>query len=888
MNFKEIIESYGKQINVSFSVGSDDYSSGDVISANLRFDGALYTAVMRCLDIILDGKPDISKDDVISDFTFQCSYAGESKSINYGSFIVAEAPEYDEDANTTKLICYDFMYKACKEYAIHGRAYPCSLMAYLLHITTEIGITVANISALENASQEIPNEKFLNASSETGSSYTYRDALDDIAKCAGCSFAYKSDANGENTDELYIIYVTNGSGSMKTPLYTLDTSNLKSLTIGEHYGAADTVILARTPQEDNVYYPSSGNHNCEVKLCNAQLCDDSREDWTQGIYNKVRGTEYQCYELESYGLGYLNFGDVFEIETYAHTDNAIDYSSTVTYQSVFMRTDMMINDNISEKSVLEMPVATSTDYAAATTSEKAIKQIFLKVNKQDGIIQGLVSDVGGFRSEFNQTAREIVLQVYQEQQEQNLLANGYSCFENATLFARGNLEYASRTTGTDESAPSESYAKYSFKNNSSQTKECSFSFRDSADENLLNSIDLLEAGKKYTFSFYAKSNINKPFIILTSNNSMFSINTSRTYITYDESIENPALSQNWQKYEISFTLSESLTTVSNFTINFAFELSGNQTGEIYISKSSLIKEPDSDTYATKAELGLYVQKTDNNQIISMINASASQINLTANRLKITTPNFNLDGNGIIISKSGTIGGWNISETGLYKERKYIYDGEELSAGYTVLNTNNNVRAYGDNPAIVVGLPSIDNPNYDNALFVVDSFGDESGAAVNMRIGTASGNHIEIQENNIIWKTDSKNWYIQVTDDSFSIENLNRISIQDPDLSRLEFFTTDSMGNILRLTSYNNSTDQNTVFTITHNNDWSSSIGITSDYRTKIAVNHALIISANSGTNSLILEGSNIWLLGKLYFGNYKNVYSSKMPLYVNIDGEITV
>ena len=59
--FKEIIESYGKEL----SFGCTAYKSNgtfyksiteeDVVSENLRFDGALYTCVMRCLDAVLVG-----------------------------------------------------------------------------------------------------------------------------------------------------------------------------------------------------------------------------------------------------------------------------------------------------------------------------------------------------------------------------------------------------------------------------------------------------------------------------------------------------------------------------------------------------------------------------------------------------------------------------------------------------------------------------------------------------------------------------------------------------------------------------------------------------------------------------------------------------------------
>lgn len=88
--------------------------------------------------------------------------------------------------------------------------------------------------------------------------------------------------------------------------------------------------------------------------------------------------------------------------------------------------------------------------------------------------------------------------------------------------------------------------------------------------------------------------------------------------------------------------------------------------EVYEINSKIERLPDDilleveQTYATKegvkASLELKVGKDDNDKIISMINASAQQINLTAGRLVITSGNFQLDGNGKVICKNGEFTG----------------------------------------------------------------------------------------------------------------------------------------------------------------------------------------------------------------------------------------
>ena len=416
MTFKEIIESYGKQLAYSCMLKhvttEIPLSEEDIISVNPHFDGALYTSVMRCLDVVLKGDyRSVKKGWFIRNNKFTVKKDGAQKTINYGTYIVAEAPEYDDKENSTKLICYDLMFTTMQEYQLEV-TYPITVGNYLERIAEVCGFTVANIEELKNADMLIGSEMYLNVANDTGSSYTYRDVLDDIARCTGCSLVFKSDANGETVDELYIVYVTDGNGNMKAPLYTLDISNFKTLTIGEKYGPVNSVVFSRQPQEDNVYLLGDGvteNNALSVKFRQpliAEGTDTEREAWLPEILKAVKGTEYQCYALDSFGIGYLNFGDVFKIKAFARNGLSLDYSQSEEYLTVFMRSDMLINGDVKESTKIEMPVATSTDYkAGATEAEKRLFEAYMKVDKQLGEIVAVVKDpVNGLETMYKQTA----------------------------------------------------------------------------------------------------------------------------------------------------------------------------------------------------------------------------------------------------------------------------------------------------------------------------------------------------------------------------------------------------------------------------------------------------------------------------------------------------
>lgn len=74
--------------------------------------------------------------------------------------------------------------------------------------------------------------------------------------------------------------------------------------------------------------------------------------------------------------------------------------------------------------------------------------------------------------------------------------------------------------------------------------------------------------------------------------------------------------------------------------------------------------PSSEDMATKAMLELKIDKTDNGKIVSMINASADEINLKSNRLSWTSTGTSMTKEGNLTCTTGRIGGFNITATGI--------------------------------------------------------------------------------------------------------------------------------------------------------------------------------------------------------------------------------
>lgn len=121
----------------------------------------------------------------------------------------------------------------------------------------------------------------------------------------------------------------------------------------------------------------------------------------------------------------------------------------------------------------------------------------------------------------------------------------------------------------------------------------------------------------------------------------------------------------------------------------------------------------------KAELELKVSTDDNDQIISMINASADVITLNSNRLIINSSNFILDADGNITATGGTIGGWTIGQDELSitsdDYEVFLRDGSNATKDILVVHDTSNgtypfyIRANGH---AVMSNASIEGGNID--------------------------------------------------------------------------------------------------------------------------------------------------------------------------------
>jgi hypothetical protein len=225
--YKNNIKKFGKEIDCKVSYYENntlvELEAKDLLNVSLHYEGALMKSVMAQLDI--ESTSDIPVEKTI-DVEFGVKVGNEYEYITLGTFKVVKS-EKQEDKNTYKLTCYDFLVNAMKDYKqlshyvltedeefIDDKNYyiivnneyrlytgertgnpsslnlyeyvyvtfPLTIREYITYLCSNIGIEFQNVSdTFPNYDKVMTEDMFLyNDGSSLG--YTYRDVLDQLAE----------------------------------------------------------------------------------------------------------------------------------------------------------------------------------------------------------------------------------------------------------------------------------------------------------------------------------------------------------------------------------------------------------------------------------------------------------------------------------------------------------------------------------------------------------------------------------------------------------------------------------------------------------------------------------------------------------------------------------
>lgn len=297
--------------------GQDEYTESDFLKdaelqdnryvPNVGFIGQA-VAKMLTITLINDENSNINLENAEIQFKLGADYNDNTYYINYGNFIVNEAPQNDDTNGTVKIVAYDYMIKFNKDYEDRIQ-YPCTMMELLEDI--------CNQAEVELGTESFANSDFIVINNQfTGK--TLRDVLQHIAKSA---FSW---ARIGQDNKLYLDFEVNDTIDETITIEDYKMDSFKKAN--EYYGEINKVTYA---DSDMTGYEKSVEDTDDILLNGEKeiviydnyfgFTDLKREQLIQsGI--RLFGFKYMpIQQLDMVGLAYLDSNDILGVQDSTNT-----------------------------------------------------------------------------------------------------------------------------------------------------------------------------------------------------------------------------------------------------------------------------------------------------------------------------------------------------------------------------------------------------------------------------------------------------------------------------------------------------------------------------------------------------------------------------------------
>lgn len=408
-DFKTAMKQPVKELDAYIKLDEDNKitSADDLISFKISCDTGMCKTAMRKLEGKYLGEHNLLGQWVHVGFGVKLPN-GTFEYLDYGSFLITEITT-TKDTGVTQIIGYDKMINSMTKYSKLNIEYPITLYEYTQILCSRCGLVLGN-KTFTHADWLINQELWENING-----ITYRDILVQIAQVTASTCIISND------DKVYFKSIYNTEE-------TLTYDNMKKLKLEPIYGEINSVVLSRTPQEDNIYMRDEesiqANGLTEYKIENNEIIDKDRDNAMTPIYNALRGISYYPFETTTEGLGWYEIADNFDIIN----------DTGDTFNTTLFNFSITIDGGIKEilKTVAE--TKTQTQYQYATTIAKRVKNTEIIVNKQEQYIEELVTDM----YEEDGVVHENFTKVYQDidniiNSVQN--SGGSNLIKNSVMFA---------------------------------------------------------------------------------------------------------------------------------------------------------------------------------------------------------------------------------------------------------------------------------------------------------------------------------------------------------------------------------------------------------------------------------------------------------------------
>ena len=380
-DFKAAMKEPVKELQAFIDAGDFVIRDDDtLISFKVSCESGLCKSAMRKLEAKYLGEHNLVGKWVTAGFGVKLA-SGAFEYLNYGSFLVSEQT-VTKDTGTTEIVAYDKMVNAMTPYVVLDIEYPVGLYAYTQALCGACGLELGNDAFTIHNDWQIDRELWENIDN-----ITYRDIFVQIAQATATTCIIQ--------DDKVLFKPITETGERLT------YNNMFKLKLEPMYGEINSVVLSRTPQEDNVYLrdeESVGVYGLtEFKVENNEILDRNREGAITAIFNELNGVAYYPFECTTEGLGWYEIGDRITIVN----DTGDELGTTLFNFSI------TIDGGIKETLKASAEAKMQTQYQYATSIAKRVKNTEIIVNKQDNEIKSLVSDMYDVDGVVNQMYTQI-------------------------------------------------------------------------------------------------------------------------------------------------------------------------------------------------------------------------------------------------------------------------------------------------------------------------------------------------------------------------------------------------------------------------------------------------------------------------------------------------
>lgn len=370
-----------KILQASITIDGNTFLSSDILVSLTKEElGYYFSTVTKSLTFTLLGT-DFNLLNKKAQVLIELKHQDSFESCDLGSFeIYDQTIDFEKKISTFK--AFDKIGSMGKVQYNHGElSFNCSIRNLAAQIADRFDLELT-CDDLPNLDYIIKEDLYANINN-----VTYRDILAEIAG-ATCSIVKTTDTN--------LIL----SKLQTETQEELNYDNLRKLKIEPLYGPINSVVLSRTPQEDNIVVVDQESIDefglTEVKLANNEILDDDRELFAQPILDHVDGFSFSPFEATTEGHGWHECGDRIVINSEASQNEVIITSVKLT-----------IDGGIKEIIKGIRPTDTSTNYALAGGISKTIYNTEIKVDKQNQQINSIVSEQASLENKVNENYTSI-------------------------------------------------------------------------------------------------------------------------------------------------------------------------------------------------------------------------------------------------------------------------------------------------------------------------------------------------------------------------------------------------------------------------------------------------------------------------------------------------